>query len=208
MLCPKCQTEQPEGNRYCSTCGNPLTTSDEPDSYLHEQLKSSVLLMNENRFKEAYDLLTELRKKYPENAIIYNNLGWLYLKQNNRAEALRWLNKALELDPTNKTVKRNLQLVYPEKIAFKRALDIFSFYILTLWVISTVYIFSTHDSFANFFSVANSFAYTFYAPTISFTILLILCFINRVFPSLFKPISKRAMFWWVAVTLVLIPFTV
>lgn len=51
-------------------------------------------------------------EKDPKNPVIYTNIGYLYLKQNQPAQGLTYLNKALRLDPKFVPALYNLGVYY------------------------------------------------------------------------------------------------
>lgn len=62
-------------------------------------------------------------KRFPENPIANNNLGYTYMKMGGYTEALRYLNKAKELAPYDLQVRENLQVCYIKSGRYQEAIN-------------------------------------------------------------------------------------
>lgn len=60
-------------------------------------------------------------KTEPGNPIHYTNLGWTLYKDGNLPEALRWNEKALQINANNNTARYNLALIYFDQQDFQKS---------------------------------------------------------------------------------------
>ncbi len=70
--------------------------------------------IQENRLKEALEALFEALRLQPKSAIVYNDIGGIFLKQNNKTKAMSYFKRALELDPGYVLSHLNLASTYLE----------------------------------------------------------------------------------------------
>ena len=73
-------------------------TEIDPQNPLNEYQKSQVLLSLQ-RDQEALDLLLQLNRSVPKEAPIHINIGQIYKKLGKLDEAMKYFQRALDLDP-------------------------------------------------------------------------------------------------------------
>lgn len=78
---------------------------------LDEALKNYKL----ENYDDALTILLELEKEYPDNFRILNLMGYVYYKLQRNDEALRIWNRALELNPGNANLEKNIRLLSTRK---------------------------------------------------------------------------------------------
>jgi len=104
VFCHKCQKQRFGHEIYCSNCGEtlkPLTFED--------RINKSALLISENRFIEAEELLSGLYEESPGDPNVLNNIGLFYFKKKRRKEARQWFNHALSIDKSHRDARLNLR---------------------------------------------------------------------------------------------------
>lgn len=95
-----------------------------PDNWkAHNAL--GVLADRRQDFDEARVHYVEALKLRPDLALIWNNLGYSVYLMGDSEAAVRYIARALELDPAHKPSRKNLALVYVHQQQFQRALDTF-----------------------------------------------------------------------------------
>ena len=63
MICPKCNSENSDSSRYCSSCAAPLTSSKDAQPLLTKTLETSTEKLSRGTlFAERYEIIEELGK--------------------------------------------------------------------------------------------------------------------------------------------------
>lgn len=71
-----------------------------------------MLLLNPTKYlEEAEKLLMEAHKLAPNNAAIYDSLGWLFYYKGEYLKALKWLKKSIEKEPNDMVVYYHIAVV-------------------------------------------------------------------------------------------------
>lgn len=79
------------------------------------------------RFRQAANLLEPVSQEYPENAMVWINLGAAYLgnpilaSEDEQLKAIRSFKQALEINPTAPSVAYNIGLIYRDRKEFDEA---------------------------------------------------------------------------------------
>jgi predicted alpha/beta superfamily hydrolase len=78
---------------------------------LHDEIiQISRFLRNDpNRIKDAIDLLQTFAVNYSSSVLLNETLADTYLKAGNRSDALKYFQKALQLDPLNESIKQKIK---------------------------------------------------------------------------------------------------
>ncbi|UOF90769.1 tetratricopeptide repeat protein [Fodinisporobacter ferrooxydans] len=106
MLCKSCKKEISDDAKFCPECEASLISSS-----LEDRLRESVRLLNENKLKEADELLSALYADCPDHPVVLNNIGILHLKHKNKKAAREMFKAALEKKPDFKLAKKNLKKI-------------------------------------------------------------------------------------------------
>jgi Flp pilus assembly protein TadD len=84
-----------------------------------------VLADRQRKFAQARRHYTEALKVRPDLAIVWNNLGYSIFLMGDPENAISYMERALELDPSHEPARKNLALVYVEQRQFQKALNTF-----------------------------------------------------------------------------------
>ena len=84
-----------------------------------------VLADQQELYDEAREHYVAALKLRPDLAIVWNNLGYSLFLMGDFEEAMKYMERALELDPTHEPARKNLALVYVQQRRFQQALDTF-----------------------------------------------------------------------------------
>jgi tetratricopeptide (TPR) repeat protein len=114
---------------HLSACKAKLNESKSTPKSAEEQFDYAVILMNEGRVEDARTYLEKLIKGSPEADFAYYGLAVLSCQSNKAEDALRNLQRAIELNPRNRLQARNdtdfqnmaddprfTELLYPETL--------------------------------------------------------------------------------------------
>lgn len=85
-----------------------------PEKKFQFFISESQRYLNTNRFQAAMEALFEALRLQPKNAILYNDIGGIFLKQNNKTKAISYFMRGLELDPGYTNSYLNLASAYLE----------------------------------------------------------------------------------------------
>jgi len=98
---------------------------------LQEKLAEATEAIDQQRFAAAISLLRRVATEEPENALVWRQLGYVYLEAQNPRDAIEGLTRSLQLDPGDPTAHCLLGSAYGttcdlEKAAacYRRALEI------------------------------------------------------------------------------------
>lgn len=78
---------------------------------LHEQ---GIVFFEAGDYEEAKNRFGKALVKEPENEVIWNDLGYIFMKQERHQEALKCFNRALKIKPSYKAARTNLQQAMAE----------------------------------------------------------------------------------------------
>lgn len=109
MICTKCEAQVDDNAKFCSICGAEIAPKATPRSLLSVDLNESAELLNSGQLDEAQALLERLIKAYPNNAIVNNNLGALFMKRGRAKEARAYYERAIRLEPSLAVARDNLR---------------------------------------------------------------------------------------------------
>jgi Flp pilus assembly protein TadD len=84
-----------------------------------------VLADRQRDFNRARSHYIEALKLRPDLAIVWNNLGYSVYLMDDFEAAIKYMERALELDPSHQPARKNLALVYVRQGQFQQALDTF-----------------------------------------------------------------------------------
>ncbi|HID16497.1 MAG TPA: tetratricopeptide repeat protein, partial [Candidatus Atribacteria bacterium] len=88
-----------------------------------ERIKKGELLINEGKYEDAIVYFENLRQEKPEDPVILNKLGIIYVYMKRFDDAERYFYKAIELDKTYPEPYNNIGNIYYEKKDYKRAIE-------------------------------------------------------------------------------------
>ncbi|MBO6517010.1 MAG: tetratricopeptide repeat protein [Bacteroidia bacterium] len=88
-----------------------LAVLKEPTRFEYKSELGSVLMQN-NQWNQAEDVLLACEKQFNEYNPTLNNLGFLYLNMGKFAQAKSYLNQSLKYDPDNVNALENMVLLY------------------------------------------------------------------------------------------------
>lgn len=93
------------------SAGEPQThrSEEEETAALFDQVQSRL---EEGETEEAVRILEAIRRRHPEHALAFNDLGVLYYRLGNKAKALYYYQKAVQLSPQEGSFKKNLADFY------------------------------------------------------------------------------------------------
>jgi tetratricopeptide (TPR) repeat protein len=102
-----------------------LNQQDVPRS-IEEMYQAAQSVANEGRNGEAIQRLEKLLESFPDFAVAHNDLGVLYYKTGNKAQACEHYEKSAQLEPTNIISQKNLADFYSAEMAeFEKAMQIY-----------------------------------------------------------------------------------
>jgi len=115
--CPKCQVRNPDANRFCSNCGEPLQAGTRPVAPGPgvDQGKSTRLLdlafqlSDEGRLADAIQVCQQAVIANPASTSAHSFLGILYERAGQREQAIREYEHALALSPESTADRESLQ---------------------------------------------------------------------------------------------------
>jgi Flp pilus assembly protein TadD len=87
----------------------PALSEGEEASRLFEEVKKCL---EAGEKEEAVQILEAIRRRYPENALVFNDLGVLHYHLGNKPKALYYYQKAVRLKPDEASFKKNLADFY------------------------------------------------------------------------------------------------
>jgi tetratricopeptide (TPR) repeat protein len=91
------------------------------DRYSNASIHLASLLVYLGDYDEAKDLLTSNIKSDPEDALSHFELGKLYYEMKNSGESIRYLRRALSIDPSNTGATRALALALMQQGEYPKA---------------------------------------------------------------------------------------
>jgi predicted Zn-dependent protease len=114
---------------HLNLCRSKLSDSAHAPKTASEQYDYAVVLMNENRFDEARAVLDRLSRSHPDADFAHYGLAVLSCVSGRAEEALRHLQRSIEMNPQNRIQARNdsdfqtmaddprfTELLYPEAL--------------------------------------------------------------------------------------------
>ncbi len=111
------QKKRDEANRLRET----FATHPNPDQRFKFFIGESEKLISENRMSEAQEALFSALRIQPKNMILYNDIGGIFLKLNEKEKAVSYFKRALELDPGYVISYLNLSSAYISMNQFVKA---------------------------------------------------------------------------------------
>jgi tetratricopeptide (TPR) repeat protein len=81
-------------------------------NYNNEQ---GIAIAAEKKWEEALKFFQKADLENPENAQIYNNIGWMYYKLDDFENSSKFLKKAMDLDPKYIAPRNNILALYQDK---------------------------------------------------------------------------------------------
>ena len=90
------------------------------------EFKHAVSAYKENRLEEAEMLFEKLAQRFPENAVILNNLAVVAIRRNSTVHAIALLKRTIATDAVLNTAYRNLSAVYAHlaSVSYREALSL------------------------------------------------------------------------------------
>ena len=110
--CKNCNTPIKEDSNTCPNCGANVSDTFEPleeKTELQKLLAEANLARMRGDLNGAIDLCTEALEIEPQNADVHSLLGDIYKAMDNPAEAARWYQMALDINPDSKPDQAKLQ---------------------------------------------------------------------------------------------------
>lgn len=118
VRCPKCSKENPEGARFCRSCGGQLSTERGPDAYAptmlspeeraRRLLEEAFRLSEEGQLQAAIQACQQAVSLNPTSTSAHSLLGTLYERAGDREDAIREYEQVLTLSPGSTVERRRL----------------------------------------------------------------------------------------------------
>src|SRR5438876_5083285 len=125
MICPKCQTQNPDAHRFCRECGARLTERPNFRGTLRERLYHGIALLNQGELPGARAEFLRCVELDPEHSMARYYLGQTYFFEGKMDEARESLDRALALEPGLANAELLLGLLSEIEIKNVEALDHF-----------------------------------------------------------------------------------
>ena len=117
--CATSTSKEPE--QYSSTDEIQISEEFGVDKDVRENFKAAVALLNENKLKEAIELLNKVAEKTDKHSAPYVNLGIAYDRLHEFSNAEKNLQKALTINPTHPVTNNQLGILYRKAGRFNEA---------------------------------------------------------------------------------------